>query len=234
MVCPRPCKARVVALTALPLLASLVGCADDAPPSLSAGTLSYRVSAIHKTGCTLDELFQQVDTGTRALDSPLRSEVSIMGNAAWLEASSTPASQTLSFSAGVARRCGQHCSGGSATAAFRWEGTLTLPDAAPTWDVRFTISSVYTAPDRPEVPAGQCVIETPWRSPIVIDAPSLERTVSAPAGSALLRVRCESQSPTHGLVSVACIGAPPDPPPLEVSPVWIEARLTIRVDATRR
>jgi hypothetical protein len=218
---------------ALALLASLGGCVEEAP-SLSAGTLSYRVSAIHKTGCTLDELFERTEARTVSLQAPMRAQVMEMGNTAWLEANANPAALTLNFAAGVARRCGQHCAGGEARAALRWEGTLTLPATAPEWDVRFTISALHTAPDRVEVPAGQCVIETPWRAPIVIDAASLERTVTAPAGVATLRVVCDSPMPPRGLVAVACIGAPRDPPPLEVSPAWIEGRLTIRMEATPR
>lgn len=235
MVRPRPCKARVVGRSALALalLASLVGC-GEAAPSLSAGTVTLNLSASEKIGCGPDGFTERIDTRTLSLETPLRAQVSVGGNLASLEAAAAPATQTLTFSGHVARRCGYNCDGGVARAAFRWDGTLTLPDTAPTWNVRFTISALHTAPDRPQLPAGQCVLETPWRSPIVIDAPLLERSVIAPAGSAPLRVRCDSQNPARGLVTVACIGAARNVPPLEISPVWIEARLTIRVDATPR
>ena len=228
----RPHLARVSrqAALALALLASPYGCAEEGP-SLSAGTLSFRVSALYKTGCTLDELFEQVDARTVSLDAPVRSEVAIMRSAASLEASSDPASQTLTFQAGVDRRCGNHCNGGSATVAFLWEGTLTLPETAPEWDVRVAISSVHTTPDRPNLPHGTCVVETPWRSPIVIDAPEMERAVVAPAGVVPIRVRCAAPG---GMLTIGCFGASKTAPPLEIPPAWIRARMTVRVHATPR
>lgn len=169
------------AALALVLLASPYGCAEEGP-SLSAGTLSYRVSALYKAGCSPDELTEQVDARTVALDAPVRSEVAIMRSAALFGASSEPASRTLTFTAGVDRQCGNHCNGGSATVAFLWEGTLTLPETAPEWDVRVAISSVHTTPDRPNLPHGTCVVETPWRSPIVIDAPGNRARRGRPRG----------------------------------------------------
>lgn len=220
-----------------PLALAAAACGSEAPvpgPELACGSVAVELFAIYKRGCSADEWYTQEDVRTAALATPFENSVDSFGNRATLRASCTPSTRTLTFAGRAERTCGVHCAGGGAHAELRWEGALRLPASAPGWRVRVAVEAVYTAPDRVVTPAGRCVIETPWRSPIVVDAPRLEREVDVPPGTAAVRVVCVQPPATGGFVSTACIGAPAEPRPLEVAPAWIEATLTVRVDASPR
>jgi len=230
-----------------PVAALLLGCAADPTPgsptataaALTCGEVSVRVTAHRRAGCPDAEHFTDLRDETAALpsDGAQYEAVASQGsNRAVLHATcaAQPAGATttraLTFSAGVDRACGFDCAGGSAAVAFRWSGTLTIP--AGTRRVRVVADTASDTERGPQGTGSVCVIETPSRAPIVLDAPHLERDLPATVGTAAVRIDC-----TRGMfgefASLSCFGAPNPPDPARVSPTWATRTLTVRFEIER-
>lgn len=225
----------------------VVGCADPAPAATSTaatfacGSIVVDLRADHRAGCPVSDWHRESVAETVALregGAGYDNAVELDANQATLHASCVAApagpsvTGTLAFRSRADRVCGFGCEGGAASARFRWAGTLTVPSPASAWRARVVADTVIDTARGPKAVGAVCTIETPWRAPIVVDAPHLERELQATEGAATVRVECHPDEP-QGFTSLACIGAPNPPRPDETSPEWFVRTLTVRFELSR-
>jgi hypothetical protein len=215
-----------------------VGCADvEAPVGLSYGTLTEDHVAARSRGCTADRQIRNVLQGDVVLSSSMpgvsRELLADEGKvrfdfAAEPVVAEGGATLTLTATARTeATYCGTGCSGSEATARFSWRGLVTLPSSR-SYSVRVMVDAYRETDISPVRFGGECLVETPWRSPIVVESGRQSRVVDASAGAATIALNCRPIA-DRAFAQVSCFGAEIEGAPSRSNtPATVDARLTVR------
>lgn len=215
-----------------------MGCADvEGPIGLSYGTLTEDHVAARSWGCTADRQVRNVIQGDVALSSAMpgvsRELLADEGKVRFdfaVEPVVTEGGATLTLTATArteATYCGTGCPGSGAIARFSWRGAVALPSPRG-YRVRVTVDAYRETDLWPNRYGGECLVETPWRSPIVVESGRQSRDVDAPAGTATVALNCQPIM-DRAFAQVACFGARFEGAPvLSNTPGTVDARLTVR------
>lgn len=228
------------------LAAAVAGCGDPAPGVVFGyGTLTEEHLAERAFGCGAHERVTSAYAGTLAL-SAAQHGVSRRQRAdvarADFDLDVAPAvtgpgagSITLTASARAEDNvCGTGCEGAGAHVRFAWTAAVSLPPLAQGYAVRVTVHAEHDTSRGDAWFQGECVIVTPWRPDIVVEAGDSVRDFDAPAGEASIRVQC-GRVMASGFANIGCFGVEsPSPPEALGLSSWVSASLRVRFDVRPR